>query len=540
MKLPKALDNLSLLTAPAVTAQLFACTVLVGLTFTSVESFAALATPANQDADLTRTRESNDLELEWDDLEQRIDVGELEASRITLEQRVGELQTVGDRYDARLVKPLSLLGRIYHEQQDYPRAAETFALATQISRIANGLHSAEQLEIVHQEIASLKAMGNIVEANSRHEYAFSIASRHYGRFAQQLIPELLKIGTWYTSTGDVIGARGSFSDARVLLSADQTSAQSDQMIFALRGLANTYRSERFPPFYQRTSKEAEELFARNGLRDRQTNAQLTEHRLTVNAMFRGTQALVDVLRIEGNRLLAEQEKYLQAKSQETLAAPQEDANVVLADTQAVILTEAKRRRSNKNTLDLAALGPALEAPEVDKSRFLKAILDLADWHLLNEQDARAFAWYQQAYIIAQTDPNSDAVAMFSQPKLLYFPRPQDPKLPERLPPTALEKGHVALSYDIDHRGHVKRMKTVDSIPKGLMEFRVRTSVKVTRYRPRILDGLPQPTAAYSFKHSFDYLPRNRKAAPPNVINSDDLTDIDTTIDSVVPTAKSKS
>jgi len=461
------------------------------------------------EADIASADDISEIELEWQNLEQQIDVGELREARGTLESRIDEMQKVGDRYDVQLVRPLSLLGRIYHEQKDYPRAAETFAQATQISRIANGLHSGEQLELVHKEIASLKAMGNIVEANRRHEYAFSIATRHYGRFARQLIPELLKIGNWYTSTGDIIGARGRFSDARVLLSANQDTAQSDLMILALRGLAKSYRDERYPPFYERPDQQTRDLFERNGLNDRQDSvAQLADARLRVNAMHRGTEALVDVLRIQGNRLLAQQEALLRA------AAPDQTNNA-----EPVVVSGSRRRGES---LNLDAIQAVVQSAEVDKSDFLKAMLELGDWYLLMNQEPRAFAWYQQAYTIAEADPNTDAAALLGEPKLLYFPRPKDPRVPERLPRKALEQGHVAVQFDIDHRGNIKRLKTVQSQPKGMMDFPVRASAKISRYRPRIVAGLPQPTAAYAFTHSFSYFPRDKKV-PENVINSDEQT-----------------
>lgn len=467
--------------------------------------------------DLASSGDFDVADLEWQDLEQQIDVGELREAQTTLEHRVVEMQQVGDRYNEELVKPLSLLGRIYHEQKDYPRAAETFAQATQISRVANGLHSGEQLALVHMEIASLKAMGNIVEANSRHEYAFSIASRHYGRFDQQLIPELLKLGTWYTQTGDIIGARGRFSDARVLLSARQETAESDMMVLALRGLAKSYRDERYPPFYERPDSATRELLERNGLDQRQAlAAQRTHARLRVNALHRGSQALLDVVRIQSNRLLAEQEKLLQGTASDPTSNPTANQSSATANGNQVVVPATRRKRA---ALNIAAIQPAVESPSIDKADFLSALLEVGDWYLLVDEESRAFAWYQMAYRIAVADPNTDADKLLGKPKLLYFPRPRDPKLPERVPTNILEQGHVALQFDINHRGQIKRLTTVESQPRGLMDFPVRASAKISRYRPRIVEGLPQPTMAFNYTHSFSYLPRG-KEVPPNVINSD--------------------
>jgi len=467
-------------------------------------------------------------------IEQQIDLGELREAQAELETTLSQLQRTGDRYDNQLVEPLRLLGRVFHESGDYPRAAETLALATQISRVANGLHSAEQLHLVHQEIRSLKAMGNIVEANRRHEYAFSIARRHFGRFGEELIPELLKIGVWYTSTGDVIGARDRFSEARLLLSAKPESAESNDMLFALKGIARTYRDEAFPPFYSRPNKETAELYARNGLTDRQAGIREDlASRASLNSFHRGSEALIDIVRIEVNRLADIQEQLLSAQSAasdadanananadadaETPAAPTKDAATTEVDRQALIKTSARRRTT---TVSLEELKPVISSPEADKQPFIDSLLALGDWYLLTNKETRAFGYYQHAYRVAAQDPNTDPEALFGSPTLLYFPRPRDPRTPDSAPRESFEQGLVELMYDVDHRGAIKRLRTLQSQPKGLMDFNVRSSARVARYRPRIVDGLPQPTTEQTYRHTFDYFPRGQQTSPPKVINTD--------------------
>jgi len=423
---------------------------------------------------------------DYQHIEQQIDLGELREARTELETTIGALQRTGDRYDGALVEPLRLLGRVFHEEGDYPRAAETLALATQISRVANGLHSAEQLHLVHQEIRSLKAMGNIVEANRRHEYAFSIARRHFGRFGEELIPELLKIGVWYTSTGDVIGARDRFAEARLLLSAKPETAESDDMLFALKGIARSYRDEAFPPFFSRSDKETQELYARNGLTDRQAGVrEQLATRASINSFHRGSEALIDIVRIEVNRLADIQDQMLASAQQQSV------------NREEIVQTSARRRTT---TLSLEELATVIESPEANKRPFIESLLELGDWYLL----------------INNTDP----VNLLGKPTLLYFPRPRDPRTPETAPKESFEQGFVELKFDVDHRGEVKRLRTLQSQPKGMMDFNVRSSAKVSRYRPRIVDGLPQPTTEQIYRHKFDYFPRGRDANPPRVIDSD--------------------
>ncbi len=487
---------------------------------TKVDSLGSELNPVNFEAELASVNSAGnkalaDYVLETDEfgnpikdyvyIERQIDVGELPQAQQELEQIINDLQKTGDRYDGEMVEPLRLLGRVFHEQGDYPRASETLALATQICRVANGLHSAEQLRLVHQEIRSLKAMGNIVEANRRHEYAFSIARRHYGRFGEQLVPELLKIGLWYTSTGDVIGARDRFAEARLLLSAKPETAESDDMLFALKGIARSYRDEAFPPFYSRPNKETAELYERNGLTDRQAGIrEELASRASINSFHRGSEALIDIVRIQANRLA-------------DIQAQMDQANSDPAVREELVKTTARTRTT---TLELDKLEPVITSPDVNKSGFINSLLALGDWYLMTNKEARAFGYYQHAYRVAEKDPNSDANALFGTPTLLYFPRPRDPKVPEAAPKESFEEGFVELGYDVDHRGEIKRLRTLQSQPKGMMDFNVRSSARVARYRPRIVNGLPQPTSEQRFRHKFSYFPRGRSSTPPKVINTD--------------------
>jgi len=453
------------------------------------------------------------------DIESQINAGELPEARSQLEGRITQLQQTGDRYDADLVQPLRLLGRVYHKQGEYPAAAESFALATQISRVNNGLHSHEQLSLVHEEIASLKAMGNVLEANRRHEYAFSIARRHYGRYSEALIPELLSIASWYTSTGDVIGARDRYREAQILLSSQASTATSDTMIAALRGLAKSYREEFFPAYYSRTDRETADLLDSNGLNARQDRyREQMIAQASINSSRQGTEALREIVQIEGQRL---------ANIQAAMSGPSALAGDDTHPATGIAETSNKRRRTPG--FSMPQLEGVIADPNVDKANFINALLELGDWHLLMGKEPRAFGYYQHVFNIAVADPNTDVHELLGKPTLLYFPRPRDPKVPDSAPPESFEKGYVEVTYDVDHRGAVRKLRTAASQPKGLMEFHVRSSAKIARFRPSIIDGLPQPSPAQVYRHNFDYFPRGRDANPPRIIDSDVATsDGDTT------------
>ncbi|MCZ6643771.1 MAG: hypothetical protein O7F71_19525, partial [Gammaproteobacteria bacterium] len=152
-------------------------------------------------------------------------------------------------------------------------------------------------------------------------------------------------------------------------------------------------------------------------------------------------------------------------------------------------------------------------PDEDPVLVAEAVLELADWYLLWDRTDRAFPLYEHAYTLLADAENVDVEGYFSEPKLLYYPFPRDP----RAPPVRLrgEKqiGFVEIGYEIGANGRVRSLKTVASEPKGLMDFRVRKSIRFARYRPVVMAGTPTNVEEYVYRHEFNYFPRRPNTAP---------------------------
>ena len=136
----------------------------------------------------------------------------------------------------------------------------------------------------------------------------------------------------------------------------------------------------------------------------------------------------------------------------------------------------------------------------------KAILDLADWHLLFEKSRAAFPLYQIAWEMLSEVEGFPTEDYFGQPRLIYFPEPSDPKPSSRATESA-RTGLVTVQFDITEQGSVRRLETMASEPKGMMDYRVRKSLRISRYRPVITGGVPVPTDDYSYTHEFSYYPQ---------------------------------
>ncbi|MGI9326488.1 MAG: TonB family protein [Pseudomonadales bacterium] len=164
-----------------------------------------------------------------------------------------------------------------------------------------------------------------------------------------------------------------------------------------------------------------------------------------------------------------------------------------------------------------ALTRIVRIREVNKDaepvKLAEAIIDLADWNLLFEKYRLAEQLYQHALLLLTEAHEQASAAIFANPELLHFPQPQNPKRPDsRLNPER-KTGHVTLSYDVTDRGTVTNLETLESQPEGLMDFRVRKSMRAARFRPPLIEGQLIAVADQTYRHEFSYFPSQNESAP---------------------------
>ena len=149
-----------------------------------------------------------------------------------------------------------------------------------------------------------------------------------------------------------------------------------------------------------------------------------------------------------------------------------------------------------------------ENPEAE----FAALLRLADWHLLfgratNAATLYEFTWNRMA------ETGFDPAKQFEEPKMIYFPVPEDPKAPPPGKRGNRSSGLVTVGFDISAQGRVRNLKTLDSQPPKMMDFRVRRSMRSAMYRPILVEGVPVETADHQFTHRYTYYPKSSEQAP---------------------------
>ncbi len=219
---------------------------------------------------------------------------------------IDQLEEEGSRFDPILVEPLLLLGDGLRKNGEYVEALDTYDRARHVSRLAHGLHSVEQLDVVYREADTYHELGQIGRATDRHEYAYNVNVRTYGEDSVDLLPGLLELAEWYLEVRNVFAARGMFDDA--LKITETNLERTDPFnIRALKGLAMSYRHERFTtPGELVVSEEFIDQSA-------STDEGVPTYKATVNRFAPGEEALKELVEIEQERAESSSESLAYAK-----------------------------------------------------------------------------------------------------------------------------------------------------------------------------------------------------------------------------------
>ena len=195
------------------------------------------------------------------------------------------------RYHPDLVRPLLLLGDARFGQGDYPGALDSYSQAVQVSRVSDGLFTPNQVEAVYKQSEALQRLGDGEAATRREEYAYEVLARAYGTEDEAMLPGVFRLARWYKDAYNIFAARALYQQALKIYGANG-KASTPRAIPALQGLAETYRMERFPPFYVDDRESPSLLASRPGGRFANYDVPLQ-----INSFPVAERALQEVIRI---------------------------------------------------------------------------------------------------------------------------------------------------------------------------------------------------------------------------------------------------
>ena len=221
-------------------------------------------------------------------IEVQLTAGEFADAAVAAERLVEEVEDGANRYALALKRPLTLLGDALLGMGDGPGALEAYERALHVARVNLGLFDPGQVDVVYREAVVHATMGDRAAADARHDYAFNVLLRAYGRDDPRIVPGLFTLAEWHQDNHRVFSARYLF-DRVVTIAASQFPTGDPRMIRALRGVAATFRDERFPPNLSATRNQP----AMSSYRDTRRN-----RAIDVNNFAPGERALITVINLK--------------------------------------------------------------------------------------------------------------------------------------------------------------------------------------------------------------------------------------------------
>ena len=220
-----------------------------------------------------------------------IETAEYAKAEAFLSSYLRAVEAARHRYHPDLVRPLLLLGDARLGLGNYPGALESYSQALQVSRVSEGLFTPNQVEAVYKQSEALQRLGDGEAATRREEYAYEVLSRAYGADSEAMLPGVFRLARWYKDAYNIFAARALYQQALNIYGAND-NAGTPRAIPALQGLAETYRMERFPPFYVDDRESSTQLTTRPGGRFANYDVPLQ-----INSFPVAEQALQEVIRI---------------------------------------------------------------------------------------------------------------------------------------------------------------------------------------------------------------------------------------------------
>ncbi len=206
------------------------------------------------------------------DLSARMQVGEFAEVAAEAERLVAEIEGEVGRYHSTLGDPLTVLGDARLRQGDSEGALQAYDRAKHIVRLNDGVQGLAQLPLLYREAEAFVALGDRASANERHEFAYSLKARVYGKDDPRLVPGIKQLIDWYLTNYKFRAAQVLYEQLMDIVEEHYPPGDR-RKIEVLRGYADTYRQRRFgvrepgrggfsawppgyskdPPWYRRSS-----------------------------------------------------------------------------------------------------------------------------------------------------------------------------------------------------------------------------------------------------------------------------------------------
>ena len=347
---------------------------------------------------------------------------------------IDRIEASSNAFDPQLGETYMSLGKSLIDDGNFPEAQDALKRGVQIERINFGLHSLSQTPHL-MLLADLEyVLGNNKEAQKALENVYSIASNHYGSKDARMLPVLDQLLSWQTDRYQNISSKGDFDH---VIAAEVTALRIAKVIDS----SVPMKDPRVPNYFHKLAA-VQYLIANH----------IKRHGLPTDVGFEFT---------TGNSVKA--------------ASPSAATHTYYRRGKAALLSRIDSiiQQENINLLTQAS-----------------AIAELADWYLIFGQRQQAGSAYQVAFDTLKSEEISDQERdeFFALPRKIDFP------FGESLRP--IGDSNLEVSLWITETGRARDIEILnppDDLTKEDWKT-VRSGLMKTRFRPRLIEGLPESIA----------------------------------------------
>ena len=426
-------------------------------------------------------------------------VAALNADDDALLNQIQEILSRDGPYSVELLEPLSRLGLLYQEGQDYALALVTLERAQHIVRVNNGLHSLEQVPLLRQLIAIEAARGNAQGAWDREQDLLTLLRRHpddvrtapalreiadrqmdvlAAVIAGRRPPEVI-LGCYYKewpTSADGSCTAGSKSTVVQGMLAEAQRNYLDAIAVMLR--QNLYDSDELRALELDVLRGVDLMRTRYGgpsarpmpLAPPYTGSSVVEpwrsRMAAVTQLAAWDLPYPDQRPLEGDSLDA-------------------DADGNFVTKHAHIMDPYHRGRQSLRRL--YAYGAASEGTSLQKA---DAVVQMADWDLLYSHNSQAIESYELAHAMLEQDGAAETSVeqLFEPPTPVVLPAFQPNPLARD--ETRAETGYIDVEFEITKYGRSRAVEILDdanathAAKQDLMAL-----IRSSRYRPRLNEGV---------------------------------------------------
>ena len=156
-------------------------------------------------------------------------------------------------------------------------------------------------------------------------------------------------------------------------------------------------------------------------------------------------------------------------------------------------------RSARNQL-VRALESSTNATPIQRA---SALAVLGDWELVRSRTEAAQNYYREAYGALQEEQPALAEEFFASPQFVDFAPPASP-VDWQSSPDGYAWGFIEVQFGVSAEGKAANIIVNRSSPPLLMDALYARRLAESRFRPRLAQGEPTPTASVSYRHDFRY------------------------------------